>query len=110
MTPVEYEEMKLHPRIGADILNKIKFLRPVAPIIYHHQECFDGSGYPDGICGDSIPIASRIVAILDAFDAMTTDRPYRKALPIQTAVNELIRFSGKQFDPNLVDIFIKIIQ
>lgn len=110
LTPVEYEEMKLHPRIGADILRKIKFLKPVAPIIYHHQECFDGTGYPEGIAGEKIPMASRIVAILDTYDAMTTDRPYRKALPAQTAINELIRYSGKQFDPELVKIFIEVIQ
>jgi response regulator RpfG family c-di-GMP phosphodiesterase len=109
LTPSEYEEMKLHPKIGADILNKIKFLRPVAPIIYHHQECFDGSGYPEGLAGEAIPIASRIVAILDTFDAMTTDRPYRKALPVQTAINELIRYSGRQFDPHLVNIFVDLI-
>jgi response regulator RpfG family c-di-GMP phosphodiesterase len=110
LTPFEYEEMKLHPRIGADILRKIKFLKPVAPIIYHHQECFDGSGYPEGISGEKIPMASRIVAILDTYDAMTTDRPYRKALPAQTAINELLRFSGRQFDPELVKLFIEVLQ
>ena len=109
LTESEYEEMKLHPGIGADMLKNIKFLRPVAPIIYHHQECYDGSGYPEGIAGEKIPKASRIVAILDTFDAMTTDRPYRKALPVQTAVNELLRYSGKQFDPELVGIFIDLI-
>jgi len=110
LTPSEYEEMKLHPKIGAEILNKIKFLRPVAPIIYHHQECYDGSGYPEGLSGNSIPIGSRIVAILDTFDAMTTNRPYRKALPVDTAINELIRYSGRQFDPELVAAFIEVIQ
>ncbi len=110
LTPEEYEEMKRHPKIGSDILQNIKFLRPVAPIIYHHQECFDGSGYPGGLSGEEIPVGSRIVAILDTFDAMTTDRPYRKALPVQRAIDELIKYSGRQFDPHLVRAFIEVVE
>ncbi|MHB8481741.1 MAG: HD domain-containing phosphohydrolase [Nitrospiria bacterium] len=110
LTSAEYEEMKRHPKIGADILQNINFLKPVIPIIYHHQECYDGSGYPEGLSGEQIPLGSRIVAILDTFDAMTTDRPYRKALSVRRAIDELTRYAGKQFDPYLVKVFTGLIQ
>ncbi|MBI3610015.1 MAG: response regulator [Nitrospirae bacterium] len=109
LTPEEYDEMKTHPAKGAEILKEVKFLAPVVPIVYHHQERYDGRGYPDGLSGDQIPIGSRIVAVLDAFDAMTTNRPYRKKLPFETAVNELRRHSGVQFDPEVVEAFIQVV-
>jgi response regulator RpfG family c-di-GMP phosphodiesterase len=109
LTVEEYEEMKSHPAKGAEILKEVKFLAPVVPIVYHHQERYDGKGYPAGLAGDQIPIGARIVAVLDAFDAMTTNRPYRKGLPHATAVNELRRHSGVQFDPQVVEAFIQVL-
>jgi response regulator RpfG family c-di-GMP phosphodiesterase len=109
LTPEEYEEMKTHPAKGAEIIKEVKFLAPVVPIVYHHQERYDGKGYPTGLSGHQIPIGSRIVAVLDAFDAMTTNRPYRKGLPTEVAINELRRHSGVQFDPQVVEAFIQAI-
>jgi HD-GYP domain-containing protein (c-di-GMP phosphodiesterase class II) len=109
LTNEEYEEIKKHPKIGFNLLKKIKFLAPVANIVLHHQERYDGKGYPEGLQGDSIPIGSRIIAVIDTFDAMTTDRPYRKAMPKEKALREIKKCSGTQFDPNIVDIFLKIV-
>ena len=109
LTPEEYEEMKTHPAKGAEIIKEVKFLAPVVPIVYHHQERYDGKGYPTGLSGHQIPIGSRIVAVLDAFDAMTTNRPYRKGLPTEVAIDELRRYSGVQFDPQVVEAFIQAI-
>jgi HD-GYP domain-containing protein (c-di-GMP phosphodiesterase class II) len=108
LTPEEYEEMKTHPAKGAEIIKELKFLAPVVPIVYHHQERYDGKGYPSGLSGQQIPIGSRIVAVLDAFDAMTTNRPYRRGLPMDVAINELRRYSGVQFDPQVVEAFIQV--
>ena len=110
LTPQEYDEMKTHPLRGGNILREVKFLNPVIPIIYYHHEQYDGNGYPEGLKGDQIPIGSRIVAVIDAFDAMTSDRPYRKRLPMERAINELKKYSGIQFDPKVVDAFIQVVQ
>ncbi len=109
LTDEEYEMVKLHPKMGADIIKGIKFLEPVVPIIYHHQERYDGKGYPDGIKGEQIPIGARIIAVLDTYDAMTTDRPYRKALSREAAIAEVKRCSGTQFDPKVVEVFLQIL-
>jgi HD-GYP domain-containing protein (c-di-GMP phosphodiesterase class II) len=109
LTSEEYEEMKTHPAKGAEILKEVKFLAPVVPIVYHHQERYDGKGYPAGLSGNEIPIGSRIVAVLDAFDAMTTNRPYRKGLSTEVAINELRRYLGVQFDPQVVEAFLQVI-
>lgn len=109
LTEEEYEMVKLHPKMGADIIKGIKFLEPVVPIIYHHQERYDGKGYPDGIKGEQIPIGARIIAVLDTYDAMTTDRPYRKALSKEAAIAEVKRCSGTQFDPQVVEVFLQIL-
>ena len=109
LTDEEYSEIKKHPEIGFNLLKKIKFLAPVANIILHHQERYDGKGYPEGLKGDSIPIGSRIIAVIDTFDAMTTDRPYRKALPKENALQEIKNCSGTQFDPKIVNVFLKVI-
>lgn len=106
LTPEEFEEIKKHSIIGATILNPIKELGDVVKEIRHHQECYDGSGYPDGIRGDNIPLIARIIAVCDAFDAMTSDRPYRKRKTIEEAIQELKRRSGTQFDPVIVSAFI----
>ena len=109
LTDEEYEEIKKHPEIGFNLLKKIKFLAPVANIVLHHQERYDGKGYPEGLQGNSIPVGSRIIAVIDTFDAMTTNRPYRKAMPKEKALQEIKKCSGTQFDPNIVDIFFKIV-
>ena len=77
-------------------------------MIFHHHEKYKGNGYPSGISGDSIPLESRIICVADSYDAMTSDRPYRKGMPHNVAVDELIKFKGIQFDPQIVDAFLKI--
>jgi len=106
LTPEEYEEIKKHSVIGAAILHPIKELSDVAKEVRHHQECFDGSGYPDGLAGNNIPFVARIIAVADAFDAMTTNRPYRKRKTTEEAVRELKAKSGTQFDPIIVSAFL----
>jgi len=108
LTPEEYEEMKKHPIIGHQILAPVKFLGPVAQMVLYHQEWYDGRGYPEGLKGEEIPLGARIVAVIDAWDAMTSDRPYRKALPREVAVGELKKGSGTQFDPKIVSAFLKL--
>ncbi len=108
LTAEEYEEMKKHPLIGHQILAPVKFLGPVAQMVLHHQEWYDGRGYPNGLKGEKIPLGSRIVAVIDAWDAMTSDRPYRKALGREKAISELQKGSGTQFDPVVVEAFLKI--
>ena len=102
----EFEEMKRHSSDGAEIMRNISIFEDVARIIRHHHERWDGKGYPDGISGDDIPIGSRLIAVADTYDAMTTDRPYRTALPHQVAVDEIRRNAGAQFDPAAVDAFM----
>lgn len=104
----EWEIMKKHPYIGHVMLQKIKFLRRADDIVYSHQERYDGTGYPRKIKGKEIPIGARIFAIADALDAMTTERPYRKARSFKEARQEIYRFSGIQFDPEIVEAFSKI--
>lgn len=108
LTAEEYEVMKRHPMIGHQILAPVKFLGPVAQMVLYHQEWFNGQGYPDGLKGDAIPQGARIVAVIDAWDAMTSDRPYRKALGREKAIGELTKGAGTQFDPKVVEIFLKI--
>ncbi len=109
LTDEEYTLMKTHPVKGANIVSKIRFLERVAPSIRHHHEHWDGTGYPDGLAGEDIPIESRIVAVLDAYDAMMSDRVYRKAPGREYAVDELCRRSGKQFDSKVVTAFLKVL-
>ncbi len=109
LTMEEYAEIKQHPVIGADIVKGITFLTPVAPIIGSHHEWYDGGGYPDRLTGEEIPIESRILAVLDAYDAMTSDRQYRKSLGKERAISELNEFAGTQFDPRIVREFIDVI-
>ena len=106
LTPEEFEEIKKHSVIGATILNPLKELGDVVREIRPHQECFDGSGYPDGLKGNDIPLIARIIAVADAFDAMTTSRPYRKKKSSEEAIQELKRCSGTQFDPIIVSAFL----
>ncbi len=109
LTPEEFEVMKQHPVLGAQIVQQIKFLAPVVPLVRADHERWDGKGYPDGMKGEEIPLGARVVAIVDAYDAMTSDRDYRRAQSKKYAIAELKKYAGTQFDPHLVDIFLKII-
>ncbi len=104
----EFHEIMRHPSIGADIISKVDFLKDITTIVKHHHERFDGKGYPDGLHGDEIPIEAAILTIADSYDAMTSDRPYRKALTQEEAFEELKRNAGTQFHPQLVETFISI--
>lgn len=103
LTPEEWDVMKRHPIRSAELVGLLSSLRDVVPAVRHHHENWDGTGYPDGIKGEAIPLASRIIMFADTLDAMTTDRPYRKALGITEARAEFVRFRGKQFDPSICD-------
>ncbi|MGA3315939.1 MAG: HD domain-containing phosphohydrolase [Candidatus Korobacteraceae bacterium] len=108
LSPEEQEIMRHHAQLGYQILHRIPFLREAADIVYSHQECFDGSGYPRGLKGDQIPLGARIFAIADTFDAITSDRPYRAAQSIPAGRREIERNSGRQFDPEIVQVFLSI--
>ena len=102
----EWVEMRKHPQIGYNILQSIEFLAPAAEIVLCHQERWDGRGYPNALAGLDIPLGARIFAVVDTLDAMTSDRPYRKAMSFDTALNEIRACSGSQFDPNVVSAFL----
>jgi putative nucleotidyltransferase with HDIG domain len=106
LTPEEREIMRTHCEIGFNMVTRIPFLREAAEIVLSHQEFFDGTGYPRGLKGEQIPLGARIFAVADALDAMISDRPYRKALPISHAREEIQRCSGTQFDPTVVEVFL----
>ncbi|HLB94552.1 MAG TPA: HD domain-containing phosphohydrolase, partial [Nitrospiria bacterium] len=110
LTEEENRKMRQHTIIGPRIVEKIQQLRSIIPGIRHHHEMYDGNGYPDAIKGDQIPLMARIITVADAFDAMTSDRPYRKGLAIETTLAELRRHSGKQFDPKVVQAFFSAYQ
>jgi len=104
----EWKIMRRHPIDGAEILEQIDGLKEMAKVVRYHQEAYDGSGYPEGLKGEEIPIGARIATVVDAFDAMITDRPYRKGMQIAQAIEELKRNRGTQFDPTVVDAIIEI--
>ena len=104
LTPEEFEKMKIHPVVGADILERVKFPYPVVPIVRSHHEAWDGSGYPDGLRGDEIPVGARILTVVDCFDALASDRPYRRAMPIEQAMAIVKSKAGSQFDPAVVQL------
>lgn len=108
LTPAEFEKMKLHASVGADILSAIAFPYPVVPIVRHHHESWDGSGYPEGLRGTAIPIGARILSVVDCFDALTSDRPYRPRLSDADAIKILVDRRGKMYDPLVVDKFIEV--
>jgi putative nucleotidyltransferase with HDIG domain len=108
LTSAEFDRMKLHATIGADILSPIGFPFPVVPIVRHHHENWDGSGYPDGLKGPDIPIGARILSVVDCFDALTSDRPYRKALSTERAIQVVADRSGVMYDPAVVAAFLRI--
>jgi putative nucleotidyltransferase with HDIG domain len=108
LTPSEFEVMKSHPSIGADIVEQISFLRDTTDLVRHHHERPDGKGYPHGLRQGEISLGCHILNVCDAFDAMTSDRPYRKALSVEKAVEELVRYRGTQFDERVVDAALKL--
>ncbi len=109
LTEQEYEKIKEHPVIGASIIESIEFLKKCSKIVLHHHERYDGKGYPHGLKGEEIPRASRLLAVVDSYDAMNSDRPYRKKLSKDDILEELEREAGKQFDPGMVKIFISLL-
>ena len=104
LTAEEFEKMKIHPIVGAEILERVNFPYPVAPIVRAHHEKWNGTGYPYGLSGENIPIGARILSAVDCLDALATDRQYRRALPLDEAMNEVVRCSGSDFDPRVVEI------
>lgn len=108
LTKEEFEQMKPHPMVGHQIISPIPQLAKAAPIVRWHHERMDGKGYPDGLVGDDIPLLSRVAAIADTYDAMTSDRPYRRGLDMQVAREEIKRCAGTQFDPELAEVFVAI--
>ncbi len=110
LNPAEWEKIKKHPEIGYRIASQSPELSPIADSILSHHERWDGTGYPRGLMGNEIPLTSRIIAVLDSFDAMTNNRPYRKAISRQKAINEIKKCSGTQFDPRIVSAFLKVIE
>ena len=104
----EWEIMRLHPAVGYEILTGIRYFAGAAELVLSHHERYDGAGYPHGLVGEAIPISARIFALVDTLDAMTSDRPYRKALSFQAVLDEVVNCSGRQFDPKLVEIFLSI--
>ena len=109
LTMDEYEKIKEHPVIGTHILSNASIFSNILPIVRHHHEYFDGSGYPDKLVGESIPLLARIVAVADAFDAMTSKRSYRDASTFDEAKEEIRRCSGSQFDPAIAKVFLNIL-
>jgi HD-GYP domain-containing protein (c-di-GMP phosphodiesterase class II) len=110
LTREEEAVFRTHPRMGCKILGPIRFFENLIPIIYHHHERYDGKGYPEGKAGEKIPLGARILAVADAFDAMTSDRSYREAMKEKDAVRELCNHSGSQFDPIVVETFVEIVR
>jgi putative nucleotidyltransferase with HDIG domain len=108
LTAEEFDIMKQHTVKGAEIVGTVPDLHPILPIVRSHHERWDGGGYPDGLEGENIPRVARIVAVADAFDAMTSDRPYRKGLPVQVAFAEVEKQSGRQFDPQCAGAFLAV--
>ncbi len=107
LTPEEFEKMKIHPVVGAEILERVRFPYPVAPIVRSHHEKWNGSGYPDGLKGEDIPIGARILAAVDCLDALASDRQYRRALPLDEAMRKVVAEAGVSFDPKIVSILQK---
>ncbi len=104
LTPEEFEKMKIHPIVGAEILARVKFPYPVVPIVRSHHEKWDGTGYPDGLKGEEIPIGARILSAVDCLDALASDRQYRRAIPLAEAMEHVAKLAGKEFDPQVISI------
>lgn len=108
MTAEEVAQVRIHPRAGARLVDPIDAARDALPYVLHHHERWDGRGYPDRLAGDAIPVEARVLAVADAYDAMTSDRPYRRALPEAQALDEVDRCAGTQFDPEIARTFLTV--
>jgi HD-GYP domain-containing protein (c-di-GMP phosphodiesterase class II) len=106
----EFTEIKKHPQIGVDIIRPIQSLQSIIPLLLYHHERWDGKGYPFGLKKENIPLGARIVAIADVYQALVSDRPYRRAYPKRKAMEMIKENSGTHFDPDIVDVFINILQ
>ncbi len=104
LTPDEFDKVKTHPLVGAEILERVRFPYPAAPIVRSHHEKWDGSGYPDGLSREEIPVGARILAAVDCLDALASDRPYRRALPLEEAIGTIVEEAGRSYDPKVVEI------
>jgi diguanylate cyclase (GGDEF)-like protein/putative nucleotidyltransferase with HDIG domain len=108
LTPEEFQKVRIHPQVGAEIISSVPFPHPVAPLILSHHERWDGRGYPAGLRGDEIPLGARILCLVDYFDALTSDRPYHKAMPVEAALSLLRQEAGKALDPRVVQTFLTV--
>jgi putative nucleotidyltransferase with HDIG domain len=108
LSDAEFEVMKTHPAIGADIVEQIRFLSDATDLVRHHHERPDGRGYPNGLAREEISLGCHILNVCDAFDAMTSDRPYRRALTVEQAMEELVRFKGSQFEERVVETMLRL--
>ena len=108
LTAEEWHEMRRHPEIGWNLASRIPFLHNASPLVRHHHERWDGNGYPDQLRGEDIPLIARVFSVADSFDAMISDRPYRRGLPIEDAISELQRGAGSQFDPRVIAAFLRL--
>ncbi len=106
----DMKRVRSHVQVGASMIEMLGEMHPIVPLIRHHHECFDGTGYPDGLKGEQIPLISRIIAVADMYDAMTSDRPYRKRRTHQTAVDEIIAMAGTKLDPNVANTFLAVLK
>ena len=109
LTPEEFQKIRIHPQVGAEIIAAVPFPYPVAPLIMSHHERWDGKGYPQGLAGGDIPLGARILTIVDYYDAVTTERPYHKALSYESAVGLLKHEAGRALDPKLVPLFVELL-
>jgi putative nucleotidyltransferase with HDIG domain len=110
LTEKEFITLKQHPTIGADIVENLKFLREAAVLVRYHHEQPNGRGYPEGLKGDDIPIGARVILVVDAFDAMTSDRPYRKGLPLERVVGQFEKYKGEQFDLEITELLLSMLR
>jgi HD-GYP domain-containing protein (c-di-GMP phosphodiesterase class II) len=106
----EWEIMRRHPQYAYDLIYPIKYLHPALEIPYYHHEKWDGTGYPHGLSGEQIPLAARIFAVVDVWDALNSDRPYRKAWPKEKIMDYIKEITGTHFDPKVVEVFFKLLQ
>ncbi len=108
LSPQEFELIRQHTAHSVALISPVEYLKPVLPIILHHHEKYDGSGYPSGLKKEQIPLGARVLSVADAFEAMVQSRPYRSSLSVNAALDELVKHSGSQFDPKIVDAFVKL--